>query len=461
MSFEIGGVEVFSLEEVSKKLGVEVDALKRCIRKGDLVARKVGDSHFVTAQNLLAFLASPAQSGSKKTPKKPVDSPAAAAGPVLEPEIQAMFEMPVLPPDPKVADSLKLRPEPPQQRGPSAVVPGQATPSTRSRRTLLDSEEMPVPHVDMPGGSKPPESTPTPEKLSSVPLMFGPESPTLLLRPDTGEPRPDRRVEDLQEKYDHGRAAQKERDGLITRIRKLSLEEQSKTLAGATGDQLVKLDRLIEEGVRAQKELGLPPAPAEESLIPPPGAPVSAVPQTAEFKPPTIVPFEEIPPEPGARAEKEPPPVEATAAEALPPPIEVKPESKWIPVEERVTEPFGLISPGSEPDPGPGTPRPAPVEPPPQPLDPTGGETWQEVGLPGSAAKTPDDYQLSRATPVKVERITLSLTDEERKLLADHRIPEDTAVNEIMQKYQPTTEKSWEYAKHRFFQLLRMKTITW
>jgi hypothetical protein len=56
MSIEIGGVEVFSLEEVSKTLGVEPEALKRLMRRGELVARKIGDHWFVTSQNLLAFL---------------------------------------------------------------------------------------------------------------------------------------------------------------------------------------------------------------------------------------------------------------------------------------------------------------------------------------------------------------------------------------------------------------------
>ncbi|NUN50722.1 MAG: helix-turn-helix domain-containing protein, partial [Candidatus Brocadiae bacterium] len=63
MSFDIGGTQVYSLDEVSLTLGVSPAQLRRCIRRGELLARKVGNHYFVTTPNLLAFLAGPKPPG--------------------------------------------------------------------------------------------------------------------------------------------------------------------------------------------------------------------------------------------------------------------------------------------------------------------------------------------------------------------------------------------------------------
>lgn len=519
MSFEIGGVEVFSLDEISRKLGVEAEKLKKSIRRGDLVARKVGDQFFVTSQNLLNFLQTPSAPAKKPTrpPSKalpeprvaepePVDAPPAApAAPApterAEPgdSLQALFDMPTLPPEIEIP-KVELSPEEKRRqaveavkrrsggRGDTAPIPGGPEQVVKPRRSLLDSEELPTPQIaDIPGSSRPTEtrtsiragavpaqaaeSIKTPSgvevpRLSTIPDMFGPDAPTLVLRPELAETKEEGHKESLGDVVEQARVARGERDRVITRIRKLPMDAQAKELAGAAGDELVRLDRLVEAGEKAAKELGLPGLPAPEPVAapePPPQPPASP----SESKPSiTRAAFEEVPVAPEARAEKEPPPPEATAQEVLVPPVErpKEPESKWVPAgapvppeaapaTAPVPEAFGLIVPQT---PEPGAAAPAPGHPQP------GGESWSEVGMPSvNAGKSGVDFQMQRGEIKQVERVTLTLTDEERRLLSDNGIAETAAIHEIMEKFQPTNEKTWEYAKHRYFQPFRMKSVSW
>lgn len=534
MSFEIGGVEVFSLDEISKKLGVEADKLKRSIRRGDLVARKVGDQFFVTSQNLLAFLQTPAVPA-KKPPKpsskapseprivesEPVEtaSPAAPPAPAPRPvptegaepgdSLQALFDMPILPPEIEIPKT-ELSPEDKRRqaveavkrrsggKGDTAPIPGGPEMGAKPRRSLLDSEELPTPQMsDMPGSSRPtdtrtsiragvapelPRSAPPPPppplprvveplnspsgvevpRLSTIPDMFGPDAPTLVLRPELSETKEEGHKESLADMVEHARMARRERDRVITRIRKLPMDAQAKELAGAAGDELVKLDRVVEAGEHAAKELGLPGLPPlEPESAPAPAVVEPAPPPAVEARPPiTRAAFEEVPVAPEARAEKEPPPPEETAQEVLVPPVEPSKEldSKWVPAGAPVVPPpapvpeaFGLIGPQT---PEPGAPAPGVPQP--------GGESWSEVGMPSaSAGKSGLDFQMQRGDMKKVERVTLTLTDEERRLLSDNGIAEAAAIHEIMEKFQPTNEKTWEYAKHRYFQPFRMKSVSW
>lgn len=570
MSIEIGGVEVLSLDEVSKRLGVETDALKRCIRRGELVARKIGDQWFVTSQNLLNFLQTPA-SPSKRTQKHhrteeaapaPETSPApeppalpeerivsAAPGAALksaeppptplpaparppEPEVTkpetvfahqlpptpvepasppapplaalqdtepllpsvppapaepvlasgdgsrlaaasapgmaesekptdlnvptvplpahlaappreerppaapeppagpgealaALFDMPVLPPDEPVMASLNA-PEPPADPSASAAearkaaaieatrrratgtAPGALPGDGRARRTLLDSEEMPaVPQEAAAAAAATKAAEPAGARLADIPNMFGPDSPTVLLTPEQVEADAARTKQLLMEAVEQGRVAQRARDEIVATVRKLPLEEQSFALAGPIGEQLVKLDHVIEEGVRAQKELGLSAPPAVPDVV------------TAVHRPP-------------AKAE----------------------EPKWVPIGEQApADPVPLIAPPSDP----AIPVVAPVRPagerkPTSRVGPVGGETWQEVGLP-----VPRHTHPAPPASPGIARLTLSLTEEEKRLLADRGIAEDSAVQEIMRRFQPTDEKGWSEAKGRYFGPLRGK----
>ncbi|MCC6740125.1 MAG: helix-turn-helix domain-containing protein [Planctomycetia bacterium] len=556
MSIEIGGVEVLSLDEVSKRLGVEPDALKRCIRRGELVARRIGDQWFVTSQNLLNFLQTPA-SPSKRTQKHhraeepaPVPAPEAAPPPepptlpeerivsaapgaalksaeppptplpaparppetgITKPEtvfahelppipvetaappappapplptlqateplmpslpsapvpgvaesekptdlnvptvplpphlaapprespakppsepgeaLAALFDMPLLPPDAPVMASLNA--QAPQEDPAAAAAearkaaaieatrrratlpaPGAIPGDGRARRTLLDSEEMPaVPPEAAAAATATATKTaePTGARLSDIPNMFGPDSPTVLLTPEQVEADAARTKKLLMEAVEQGRVAQKARDEIVATVRKLPLEEQSFALAGPIGEQLVKLDHMIEEGVRAQKELGLPAAPAVPEVV------------TAVNKPPA-------------------------AAEP----------SKWVPMGEQApADPVPLIVPPSDP----AIPVAAPVRPagerkPTSRVGPVGGETWQEVGLP-----VPRHAHPAPPASPGIARLTLSLNDEEKRLLSDRGIAEDTAVQEIMRRFQPTDEKGWSEAKGRYFGPLRGK----
>ncbi len=593
MSIEIGGVEVFSLEEVSKRLGVEAEALKRLMRRGDLVARKIGDQWFVTSQNLLAFLQTPA-SPSKRTlkharhpeehptlplpdavepaaettppapaleetivsaapgaalrlaepappsneiakpetvfphqlpkdiPADPVPPPATtalkatepvlpsvvpppAANPepilasttdapaiapsapgVLESEkptdinvaavqlpahlaaprpndpattptliapspaekpaapsgpgeaLAALFDLPVLPPDEPVMSTLQppaaAELSPAEQRKAMAIeatrrraqsgggddAPGALPGGSSHRRTLLDSEEMPSVPADAAGAARAAEAhtatatAPPPApgaRLSDIPNMFGPDSPTVLLTPEQVEADAVRTKQLLMDAMEQGRIAQRARDEIVATVRKLPLEEQSFALAGPIGEQLVKLDRMIEDGVRAQKELGLPVAPQGANVV------------TAVHRSPESAPAHEE-------------------------------NSKWLPIAaQTMTDPVPLIVPQSDPAiPVAQAPR-APVEKKPSSrVGPVGGETWQEVGLP-----VPKGPHAGPGHAGGIVRLTLSLSDEEKRVLSDNRIAEETAVQEIMRRYQPTDEKGWSDAKGRYFQPLRSK----
>ncbi|KAF0245183.1 MAG: hypothetical protein FD180_1836 [Planctomycetota bacterium] len=610
MSIEIGGVEVFSLEEVSQRLGVEADALKRLMRRGELVARKIGDHWFITSQNLLAFLQTPA-APSKRSMKHarpaeehpaiplpppvasleptPLIGPAAPAAeaipadeapaptpPALEEEIisaapaaalreadseiakpETVFPHQLVPPVPEQAitaqkatepilTSIKVMPPsateplfvsasespalpppvpgisesekatdlnvpsvplpahltpPPRAESPTSPTlivgtvadppkpasgssdamaalfdlpfispdepimnglhaptppcgpsfgnaedkhalaieatrrrataktgvaddppaPGAAPGDSQARRTLLDSEEMPSVSVDQPGASHAPETRPVVKvmapprlaspgaRLSDIPDMFGPDSPTVLLTPEQVASDAERTKKLLAEFMEQGRIAQRARDEVVATVRKLPLEEQSFALAGPIGEQLVKLDKLIEDGVRAQKELGLSTPPAAPDVV------------NAAHRTPAALPKME--------------------------------ESKWLPLaKQAVADPMPLIAPQSDSS----IPI-APLHTPPSKrpssrVGQVGGETWQEVGLPAplaSAGARPD-------SPVIV-RLTLSLSDEEKRVLSDHRIAEEVAVQEIMRRYQPTDERGWVDAKGRYFQPLRGK----
>lgn len=574
MSIEIGGVEVFSLEEVSKRLGVEPEALKRLMRRGDLVARKIGDQWFVTSQNLLAFLQTPA-SPSKRTLKharhpeehptlplpEPVESatpapppppleeqvissapgaalqqaePAAPSNEVTKPEtvfanqlpkdipadpvpppvadkateavlpavpppaapepvlastteapvvpppapgvlesekptdinvptiplpahlaappreepapapkpadpgpgeaLAALFDLPVLPPDEPVLGTLQSPAElsPAEQRKAMAIeatrrramtggadephaTPGGAPGSASPRRTLLDSEEMPAVPAEAARGTETriatataPAPAPAPgARLSDIPNMFGPDSPTVLLTPEQVEADAARTKKLLGEAMEQGRVAQRARDEIVATVRKLPLEEQSFALAGPIGEQLVKLDRMIEEGVRAQKELGIPAGPSTANLV-------TAAPRPAE---PTA-------------------------------------DSRWLPIAQQgVNDPVPLIVPQSDAAVPAVQPQRTPVErKPASRVGPVGGETWQEVGLP-----SPKGAHSGPAPAAGIVRLTLSLSDDEKRVLSDHRIAEETAVQEIMRRYQPTDEKGWADAKGRYFQPLKGK----
>jgi hypothetical protein len=647
MSFEVGGVEVLSLDEVSQKLGVKRASLLRCIRQGELVARKVGGSWFVTSKNLLAFLQSataqkphapetaearppapshPAPAAARPTspatadreapapaapepvppaagnfevptafdwpgpdsavvpakpasgirnlppgvphdiatrptdplmpaakldlapsiterpteptlpsapatfpipaalpppvddtpapqpppssgpaeplpalvedapppavlpppvPEEPIPSPfnnaAPPAPPAADPPppapnrevpgpdspLGALFDLPTLPADPEVLHALNLAPGPEavreistreetyrraveatrrraSEKGEGFAAPGTAAP----RRSLLDSEEMPVPVIDMPGSAKAPDTRPVVavkpaetsslDALSEVPDMFGPDAPTVLIRPGeaaaAAPPMAEPERETLLEAVEQGRVAQRARDELVTTIRRLSPEEQSRTLAGPVGDQLVKLDRLIEEGVRAQKDLGTSPDT-------PPGV-ISAI---------------------GVRSSA---PGGASAPGAPPGgiPLEVRREedSKWLPLEEASGR--DVAKPVTAEVPAAGKAESLDLTPAPRPptrtgrpassvrADARGGETWQEVGLPAPAGahRTGNGREESR-----VERLTFGFSDDERRVLEERSIREDDAVRAIMRDFSPTNEIAWERAKERYFSPLR------
>ncbi|MEK7469111.1 MAG: helix-turn-helix domain-containing protein [Planctomycetota bacterium] len=625
MSIEIGGVEVYSLEEVSKRLNVEPDALKRCMRRGELVARKIGDQWFVTSQNLLAFLQTPSTPAKRGARTRATDEPqvlpvtaptlaleptpligpavpAAEAAPtpavaevpveeslptpVLEEEIisaapraglkdrepetsvkiakpetvfphqlppgipdepvqaaparpvsaekatepimtavkvqppshaeplfvsasetpvptlsersepkspgvlesekatdlsvptiplpshlsppprgesptaptlivgapardeekppppssgdalAALFDLPFLSPDEPAMSALHA-PTPPagpsfgpedkhalaieatRRRAMARTGTAEDAPAPGGKRTLLDSEEMPSVSVDLPGAAMPPETRPVVKtvapprptapgaRLSDIPNMFGPDSPTVLLTPEQVVADAERTKRVLHEVMEQGRIAQRARDEVVATVRKLPLEEQSFALAGPIGEQLVKLDKLIEDGMRAQKELGLTTPPSAPNVV------------TAVHRAPAAIPKME--------------------------------ESKWLPVgQQAAADPMPLIAPQSD--------AVIPVAPPSvskrpaSRVGPVGGETWQEVGLPsGSAAAG------GRQDTGGIVRLTLSLSDEEKRVLSDHRIAEETAVQEIMRRYQPTDERGWVDAKGRYFQPLKGK----
>lgn len=63
--FEIEGVQVFDLKEVSERLGIGVRAIREYIKDGDLPARKIGRKYFVTSDNFLSFIKKSSKRGIK------------------------------------------------------------------------------------------------------------------------------------------------------------------------------------------------------------------------------------------------------------------------------------------------------------------------------------------------------------------------------------------------------------
>jgi hypothetical protein len=184
-------------------------------------------------------------------------------------------------------------------------VPEPAAPgTTREHRTLLETDEMPtIAIADIPpGAALPPETRevvavrapepPAPPPLSAVPTMFGPDAPTLVLRPELTEKKEELDEAALRDLVAQANVARTEREAVIKRIRKLPLDQQSREIAGPSGDALVKLDRIIENGQRAERLLGI--ASQETDGIRPvvlgssPGGSVFVAPQVPFEKPPNF-----------------------------------------------------------------------------------------------------------------------------------------------------------------------------
>lgn len=56
MPKRISGIELYSLEELSKKLDIHLVTLQRYCRQGKLKAQKIGKSWQVSGENLKAFI---------------------------------------------------------------------------------------------------------------------------------------------------------------------------------------------------------------------------------------------------------------------------------------------------------------------------------------------------------------------------------------------------------------------
>ncbi len=56
MSVKISGIELYNLQELSKKLGTHLVTLQRYCRKGKLKAQKIGRGWQVSDENLKAFI---------------------------------------------------------------------------------------------------------------------------------------------------------------------------------------------------------------------------------------------------------------------------------------------------------------------------------------------------------------------------------------------------------------------
>lgn len=56
MSKKISGIELYDLQELSKKLGIHLVTLQRYCRKGKIRAQKIGRSWQVSGENLKAFI---------------------------------------------------------------------------------------------------------------------------------------------------------------------------------------------------------------------------------------------------------------------------------------------------------------------------------------------------------------------------------------------------------------------
>lgn len=53
---KISGIELYSLQELSKKLGIHLVTLQRYCRKGKLKAQKIGRGWQVSGENLKSFI---------------------------------------------------------------------------------------------------------------------------------------------------------------------------------------------------------------------------------------------------------------------------------------------------------------------------------------------------------------------------------------------------------------------
>ncbi len=56
MPKKISGIELYDLQELSKKLSVHIVTLERYCRKGKLKAQKIGRGWQVSGENLKAFI---------------------------------------------------------------------------------------------------------------------------------------------------------------------------------------------------------------------------------------------------------------------------------------------------------------------------------------------------------------------------------------------------------------------
>ena len=56
MSRKISGIELYDLQELSKKLGIHLVTIQRYCRKGKLKGQKIGRGWQVSGENLKAFI---------------------------------------------------------------------------------------------------------------------------------------------------------------------------------------------------------------------------------------------------------------------------------------------------------------------------------------------------------------------------------------------------------------------
>lgn len=56
MPIKISGIELYTLQELSKKLGIHMVTLQRYCRRGKLKAQKIGRGWLVSGENLKAFI---------------------------------------------------------------------------------------------------------------------------------------------------------------------------------------------------------------------------------------------------------------------------------------------------------------------------------------------------------------------------------------------------------------------
>jgi len=66
MPFELGGIKLFSLQELSSKLKVSIITLRKYVRTGKLKAQKIGRKLYVSEKNLRAYLHGETQAKEEK-----------------------------------------------------------------------------------------------------------------------------------------------------------------------------------------------------------------------------------------------------------------------------------------------------------------------------------------------------------------------------------------------------------